>query len=128
MFLAKNPSDFHKSDEFSQWWLDWYEYTTFPDTGQIIYRDRVLFAPSQIPNRDKYIQQAIEINLGYPETISGPFNFEKYQLQTQQDQNSNYKIGNTAETFDFGKTSYHQPLDQRPHRILRNKRKTKTGK
>ena len=58
VFLAKYPSDVRKSDDFSQWWPDWYEYTTCPDTGHNIYGDRVLFAPSRLPNQDKYIQWA----------------------------------------------------------------------
>ena len=77
VFLDKNLSDVHNSDKFSRWWPDWYGYKTCHDTGQIIYGDRVLFAPSQLPNQDKYIKWATEINLGDPERISGPFNFEE---------------------------------------------------
>ena len=47
------------------------------DAGQIIYGDRVLFAPSRLPNRDKYIQWATGTTLGYTDTISGPLNFEE---------------------------------------------------
>ena len=77
MFLANQPSDVCKSDKFSRWWTDWYEYTICLDIGQIIYGNRILFAPSRVPNRDKYIQRETEITLGYPETVSGTFNFEE---------------------------------------------------
>ena len=33
VFLANHNSDVRKSDEFSQWWPDWYEYMTCPDKG-----------------------------------------------------------------------------------------------
>ena len=56
MFLSKHPSDVRKSEKFSPWWPDWYKYTTCPDTGHIIYGNKVLFTPSRLPNQDKYIQ------------------------------------------------------------------------
>ena len=46
MSLAKYPFDVHNNDGFSRWWPNWYEYTTCPDTGQIVYGDRVHFTPS----------------------------------------------------------------------------------
>ena len=26
-FLAKHPNEIHKSDEYSQWWLEWHDYS-----------------------------------------------------------------------------------------------------
>ena len=77
-FLAKHPQDQHKSDEFSRWWPDWYEYSTCPTTGQIIYGDRILFPPSRIPDKDKYVSWATTINLdpAGPHYMRGPFDFE----------------------------------------------------
>ena len=77
-FLAKHPQDQFKSDEFSRWWPDWYEYSTCPDTDQIIYGDRILFSPYRIPDKDKYVLWATNVDLtpGGPHYLLGPFNFE----------------------------------------------------
>ena len=77
VFLANHPSDVRKSDKFSWWWTDWYEYTTLPDTGYIIYGNRVLFTPSRLPNWYKNTQRATETTLGDLEIISGHLNFEE---------------------------------------------------
>ena len=77
IFLARHPSDNSKSDEFARWWPDWYRYNRCKTTQQIIYGDRVLFRPSVIPNSEKFIQWATELNLNEPSVrLSGPFNFE----------------------------------------------------
>ena len=70
ILFAKHPSDVHNRDKFSQWWTDWYEYTTCPDTGHIIYGDKVLFKPHFPSNQDKYIQWETE-------KITRPFNLEE---------------------------------------------------
>lgn len=58
VFLARHPADKSKSDEFARWWPDWYRYSRCETTQQIMYGDRVLFRPSVIPNRKKFIQWA----------------------------------------------------------------------
>jgi len=56
IFLAKHLSDTKKSDEFSRWWPDWYEYTTCPNSDTIIYGDRILFRPGVTLDSRKYVQ------------------------------------------------------------------------
>ena len=75
-FLAKHPNDKHKSDEFSRFWPDWYNYTK--DKNDVItYGNRILFAPHINPNPDKYIEWATDIQLhDTSHVFLGPFNFE----------------------------------------------------
>jgi hypothetical protein len=78
VFLARHPTDKDKSDEFARWWPDWYQYHKCKTTQDIIYGDRVLFRPSVIPNSEKYIQWAEEVDLTQPAVrLLGPFNFER---------------------------------------------------
>ena len=77
-FLARHPNDTGKSDEFSRWWPDWYEYTKCKDTGDVIFGDRVLFPPNRLPDSTKYVQWAEELNLASTNhVLVGPFNFER---------------------------------------------------
>ena len=82
-FLAKHPNDSKKSDEFSRWWPDWYEYTTCAKTGIIIYGDRILFRPGQLPDSEKYVQWAQEVNLTDTRDnfLAGPFEFSAINEQ-----------------------------------------------
>ena len=82
-FLAKHPNDSKKSDEFSRWWPDWYEYTTCPTTGTVIYGDRILFRPGQTPNSEKYVQWATDVNLTDTKEnyLAGPFEFSAINAQ-----------------------------------------------
>ena len=76
-FLAKHPSDTGKSDEFSRWWPDWYEYHRCKQTDDIVFGDRILFAPNRKPDGDKYIQWAEEVDLiSDQHRLIGPFDFE----------------------------------------------------
>ena len=50
VLLDNHPSNVSESYKFSRWWQDWCEYTTFTDTGQIIYGDWFLFVTSHLPN------------------------------------------------------------------------------
>jgi len=75
VFLAKQPADTLKSNEFSQWWPEWYRYSTCPTTNTIVYGDRILISN---PDSRKFIQWATDIQLtgdGHS-SIIGPFNFE----------------------------------------------------
>ena len=56
-FLAKHPSDAGKSDDFSRWWKDWYNYTTVPTTKNIIFGDRILFRPNIFLDQEKYSKE-----------------------------------------------------------------------
>lgn len=77
VFLARHPTDKDKSDEFARWWPDWYRYSRCKVSQDIVYGDRVLFRPSVIPNSEKYIQWAEELDLTQPAVrLIGPFNFE----------------------------------------------------
>lgn len=75
VFLARHPDDRGKSDQYSRWWPDWYKYSHDSTTRQIIYGQRVLFKPSQIPDSRKFIQWAELITLDTTNILVEPFNF-----------------------------------------------------
>ena len=58
VFQARHPSDKHLSDEYARWWPEWHRYHKDSVTGDIVFGDRILFQPSRIPPKDKYIQWA----------------------------------------------------------------------
>ena len=77
LFLAKHPADMNKSDEYSRWRPDWYNYSRDSVTDDIIFGERMLFRPSVNPDHVKYIQLADSIEFANPNIIlAGPFNFE----------------------------------------------------
>jgi len=78
VLVAKHPADKLKSDEFSQWWPEWYRYSKCPTTNTLVYGDRILIRPNSNPDSHKFIQWATDIGLtgnGHS-SIIGPFNFE----------------------------------------------------
>ena len=79
IFHARHPEDNKKSDEFSRWWPEWYDYKRNKATNEIIYGSRILIRPNVTPNPRKYIQWATPLCLGLNNNnhkIHGPFNFE----------------------------------------------------
>jgi len=85
VFLAKHPNDMRKSDEFSRWWPDWYEYKVCDKTRQLIFGDRILFRPNVTPSSSKFVQWASLITLfgeDHNSSLVGPFNFEKVEIHT----------------------------------------------
>ena len=48
VFLAKHPNDIHKSYWFVRWWLEWYNYSRYKDTNDIIYGRRILIRTKKI--------------------------------------------------------------------------------
>ena len=83
-FLARHPNDKGKSDEFSRWWPDWYEYTKCPETDDVIFGDRILFPPTRLPDSTRYVQWAEELNLANTDhVLVGPFNFEPISVSNR---------------------------------------------
>ena len=56
IFLTRHPGDTNKSNTFCRWWPDWYKYSCCATTNDIIYGERILIRPSNIPSSLKYIQ------------------------------------------------------------------------
>ena len=129
-FLAKHPSDNHKSDEFSRFWPDWYKYTK-DKNGIISYGCRTLFAPHINPDHTKYIEWATEIQLhDRTNILLGPFDFEKITTtnRTRQKVHHDQWVSCHEQCLDhnlvpptLGSQSHVQPL---PHRTRqkRNRR------
>ena len=75
MFLVKHPGDKRLSDNFGQWWPDWYKYSHESVSNDIVFGDRILFRLNATPNSAKYIQWADEFILRPASNILlGPFN------------------------------------------------------
>ena len=67
----------NKSDEYSRWQSDWYNYSRDSVTDDIIFGDRILFRSSVNLDPAKYIQWADIIDFAKPNTVlAGPFNSE----------------------------------------------------
>ena len=97
VFLAKHPTDIDKSDEYSRWWPDWYNYDRGPTTDAIIYGQRVLIKPNTIPCSSKFIQWSTLLPLRGHDSIAlvGPFAFEQistYNRVRQRVHNSNWEL------------------------------------
>ena len=77
-FLAKHPTDKNKSDEFGRWWPDWYRYSKWKTSNDIIYGQRTLLAPHIVPDSTKFIQWATTVKLTADDDtiLYGPFDFQ----------------------------------------------------
>ena len=49
ILLAKHPQYSKKSDEHSRLWPDWYEYSSYNKTNQILFDNKVLIRPNVKP-------------------------------------------------------------------------------
>jgi len=88
MFLVKHLGDKKKSDEFSTWWPEWYRYTRYKDTSDVVYGNRILIRPSTNLDSTKFVQWAMELPLiGHTQhNMAGPFDFEEINASNRMRQ------------------------------------------
>ena len=115
VFLATHMDNNKRSHKLSRWWPEWYKYTRFKKTGDIIYGNCAQIRPSTILCSTEFIRWAILLPLfnNNAVTLVGPFNFEPISTSNRVKQKMFIEInGISYRKFVSLMESFHQQREQ----------------